>query len=84
MLRSRLDALAESEEQLRHELAEREAELAATAHDLRKMIHENQVRPRRGPWGKVARWAQCRRGIVRGWGDAAKEKTGSEFILYAR
>jgi len=42
-LRSRIDALAESEGHLRHELAERESELAATAHDLRKMIHENQV-----------------------------------------
>jgi hypothetical protein len=50
-LRSRLDMLMGSEEQLRHELAEREAELAATGHDLRKMILENQARPRCVPLG---------------------------------
>jgi len=44
-LRARLDGVSGAEQQLRGEAAAQDAELAATADDLRKMIRENQASP---------------------------------------
>ena len=42
-LRARLESVSGAEQQLRGEAAAQDAELAATADDLRKMIRENQI-----------------------------------------
>ena len=44
-LRARLESVSGAEQQLRGEAAAQDAELAATADDLRKMIRENQAEP---------------------------------------
>jgi len=48
-VRAQLDRLCTEEAALRHALADKDNELSATAHDLRKMIHENQVGARIWP-----------------------------------